>query len=163
MDSTPVEFWLKAHVALLLLSGPVKSLFDDIVFSGIIKPIFSIALLVDKERLPTLVLQAVAALIGLSGLLAGKSPGEFFAPNVPLTSMSNLRPSYEFIVVGGGITGCLMAKRLSDAGHTTVLIHGPGSIPNELTRVPLFNFGNQGNPDHDFRYRGPPLKSGWEG
>ncbi|XP_003743918.1 glucose dehydrogenase [FAD, quinone]-like [Galendromus occidentalis] len=76
-------------------------------------------------------------------------------------SPADLKSAYDFIIVGGVITGCLIAKRLSDAGHSTLLIHGPGSLPNELTRVPLLNLGLHGNPDHDHLYKSPRLNSRW--
>lgn len=71
------------------------------------------------------------------------------------TDYRHLRPSYDYIIVGGGISGCLAANRLS-RHHTVLLVHGPGAVPNIVTRVPLLNSLNQGEESHDFEYKAEP-------
>ncbi|XP_003743919.1 choline dehydrogenase, mitochondrial-like [Galendromus occidentalis] len=142
------------------LSGLWNSI-DEFTFRRLIQPSFDLALSIDADKLPTLIIQAITALVGLLGIFSGQNSVEFFRPRVPLTAPSELFPSYDFIVVGGGISGCLVAKRLSEAGHTTLLIHGPGTLPNTLSRVPLLNYGYLGHPDHDHSYKGPKLNSRW--
>ncbi|XP_022650515.1 glucose dehydrogenase [FAD, quinone]-like [Varroa destructor] len=81
---------------------------------------------------------------------------DYNTKRIPIeTNHKLLRASYDFIIVGGGMAGCLAANRLS-RHYTVLLIHGPGALPNILTRVPLLNALNQAEPSHDFRYVAEP-------
>ena len=43
---------------------------------------------------------------------------------------------YDYIVVGGGSAGCVLARRLSDDRHTKVALLEAGGTPSLLTSIP---------------------------
>ncbi|CAL8069376.1 unnamed protein product [Orchesella dallaii] len=46
--------------------------------------------------------------------------------------------TYDFIVVGGGTSGCVLGHRLSENGAYSVLILEAGNVPNPALSVPVF-------------------------
>ena len=45
-------------------------------------------------------------------------------------------PTYDYIVVGGGTSGCLVAARLAEAGHTVLVLEAGPDDRNPLIRMP---------------------------
>ncbi|OQR68231.1 glucose dehydrogenase-like [Tropilaelaps mercedesae] len=83
---------------------------------------------------------------------------DYDTKRVPIeTDHRHLRASYDFVIVGGGMAGCLAANRLS-LHHSVLLVHGPGELPNIFTRVPMLALLNQGEPSEDFAYVAEPSK-----
>ena len=55
--------------------------------------------------------------------------------------LSNFEPDfskieYDYIVVGGGSAGCVLARRLSDDRHAKVALLEAGGTPSILTSIP---------------------------
>ncbi|MDN5925841.1 MAG: GMC family oxidoreductase N-terminal domain-containing protein [Hyphomicrobiales bacterium] len=65
--------------------------------------------------------------------------------------------TYDYIVVGGGSAGCLLAARLSDDANATVLLieAGPRDL-NPWLHVPSGFFKTINNPRYDWRYKTEP-------
>ena len=79
------------------------------------------------------------------------------ALSVQGAALANLKSEYDFVIVGAGSAGCVMANRLSQDGRTTVLlIEGGGTdIEQEKIsdpRVYTRNFGT----DTDWGYKSTP-------
>ncbi|CAH0380725.1 unnamed protein product [Bemisia tabaci] len=80
------------------------------------------------------------------------------APNnqVPiLTDAPEVQPEYDFVVIGGGSAGAVMANRLSELEDATVLLLEAGGQETDLSRVPLLVPLNQVS-DLDWQYRTKP-------
>ena len=79
------------------------------------------------------------------------------AQSVQGAALANLKSEYDYVIVGAGSAGCVMANRLSQDGRTTVLlIEGGGTnIEQEKIsdpRVYTRNFGT----DTDWGYKSTP-------
>lgn len=74
----------------------------------------------------------------------------FPPPNEPLNS----NESYDFIIIGGGTAGSLLAARLSEDENIKVLLIDRGGSGNDYTDIPFFANGLVGIPNG---YSGPPL------
>ncbi|KIK55980.1 hypothetical protein GYMLUDRAFT_174953 [Collybiopsis luxurians FD-317 M1] len=63
-----------------------------------------------------------------------------FSKSYPQFTLSQLRDEYDYIVVGGGTAGAVLANRLSAQGKYTVLLVERGPIANSwASRVPLLS------------------------
>ena len=66
-------------------------------------------------------------------------------------------PTYDYIVVGAGTAGCLLANRLSaDAGKRVLLIEAGGNDNYLWIHIPVGYLYCIGNPRTDWLYRTEP-------
>lgn len=64
---------------------------------------------------------------------------------------------YDYIVIGAGSSGCLLANRLSgDPGNSVLLIDAGGRNDGLLDKVPMGLFWNIGRQSRDWCYRSAP-------
>lgn len=80
-----------------------------------------------------------------------------FTPQFVVYNKLILRKEYDFIIVGGGSAGCLLANRLSANPNRTVLLIEAGGVENGATDVPLFALLHFHGP-FDWDYRTEPQK-----
>ncbi|XP_064461458.1 glucose dehydrogenase [FAD, quinone]-like isoform X1 [Ornithodoros turicata] len=67
----------------------------------------------------------------------------------------NLKEEYDFIVVGSGSAGSVVANRLSAVPHVSVLLIEAGNAPDAETDVPFLS-GRQMGGKHDWYYKTVP-------
>ncbi|ETX30379.1 GMC family oxidoreductase [Roseivivax isoporae] len=64
--------------------------------------------------------------------------------------------SYDFVVIGAGSAGCVVAGRLSDAGHKVLLLEAGGRDRNPWIHIPLGYAKLYANPTVNWCYRSEP-------
>lgn len=71
------------------------------------------------------------------------------------TPLSQLRKSYDFVVIGGGSAGCVLASRLSEISHWNVLLLEAGGDEFFLMDIPALFMAFQRSP-WDWSYKTEP-------
>ncbi|XP_064488432.1 uncharacterized GMC-type oxidoreductase Mb1310-like, partial [Ornithodoros turicata] len=66
-------------------------------------------------------------------------------------------PRYDYIIVGGGTAGCVLANKLSEDPNITVLVIEAGKAEDATTEIPLYTFLHF-NEHFDWKYRTVPQK-----
>ena len=69
---------------------------------------------------------------------------------------TQLRPYYDYIVVGGGSAGCVVASRLSEDPHNTVLLLDAGGDGTLISDIPGAVGALYGQPTLDWSYKTEP-------
>src|SRR5438552_16658872 len=67
---------------------------------------------------------------------------------------------YDFIVVGGGSAGAVIASRLSEDPNCRVALIEAGERPPEVSALPIAPAAMQLNPATDWMYTADPGKAG---
>ncbi|WP_394728927.1 GMC family oxidoreductase [Altererythrobacter sp. GH1-8] len=67
---------------------------------------------------------------------------------------------FDFVVVGGGSAGAVVAARLSEHRNFKVALLEAGGHPPEIEQVPMATAGLQLDPETDWMYKGDPGKGG---
>jgi choline dehydrogenase-like flavoprotein len=75
-----------------------------------------------------------------------------------LTKRNNWENSYDFIMVGGGTAGSIVASRLSENPNWKVLLLEAGFQENPISDIPLLYPLVPGDPANDWGYRTVPQK-----
>ncbi|XP_075722100.1 4-pyridoxate dehydrogenase-like [Rhipicephalus microplus] len=81
------------------------------------------------------------------------------SPDLSSYDTKDLFNSYDYIIVGAGTAGCVLANRLSADPNRTVLLIEAGGVENAATDIPLFallHFHGQ----FDWEYRTEPQQHG---
>ncbi|CAH1163187.1 unnamed protein product [Phaedon cochleariae] len=78
-----------------------------------------------------------------------------FDPEAHPININHVRPEYDFIVVGGGSAGAVVASRLSETANWTVLLVEAGGDESEISDVPSLSGYLQMSP-MDWMYQTAP-------
>ncbi|KAJ7657362.1 GMC oxidoreductase-domain-containing protein [Mycena polygramma] len=72
-----------------------------------------------------------------------------FSSSYPQRAVDKIDSEYDFIVVGGGNAGCVLARRLSEGGkHTVLLVERGDAGDSWLDRAPLLSLHHWSNGKH---------------
>jgi len=80
----------------------------------------------------------------------------------PADASSNLLDEYDFIVVGGGTAGSVVASRLSEVPEWNVLLIEAGDNPPLMSEIPALTFALQ-KSDMDWQFRTEPEEGSCRG
>ena len=70
--------------------------------------------------------------------------------------MTNNQQEYDFIVIGAGSAGCVVAARLSEVGHSVLLLEAGGKATNPWIHIPLGYAKLYANPTVNWCYQSEP-------
>ena len=71
--------------------------------------------------------------------------------------MKNKMKSYDYIIIGAGSSGCVVANRLSaDPKNSVCLIEAGGGNKQPWISIPAGVFISYANKTHDYMYKGAP-------
>jgi choline dehydrogenase len=102
---------------------------------------------------------SIASAAGLAGALApGLVEQAFVAGEAQAANRAALRASYDYIVVGGGTTGCVLAAELSKSGAQVLLIESGGGDDAPTILNPSIWFYNIGGA-LDYKLAVTPVRS----
>jgi choline dehydrogenase len=83
---------------------------------------------------------------------------DLFDPENRVIDVQHVRTEYDFIVVGGGAAGAIMANRLSEVPSWSVLLLEAGGDETELSDVPILSLFLH-KSKYDWKYRSQPSTS----
>ncbi|XP_045465776.1 glucose dehydrogenase [FAD, quinone] [Harmonia axyridis] len=84
-----------------------------------------------------------------------------FDPESHPVNVRNVRAEYDFVVVGGGSAGAVVASRLSEVANWTVLLLEAGGDENEISDIPSLA-GYTQMSEMDWMYQtSPPVESAY--
>lgn len=98
-------------------------------------------------------LDSVSKILNITETISNELDATQFAENVPL------RREYDFVIIGSGPSGCVLANRLSEQGNYSVLLLEAGSaeIPM-LTNIPM-SASNLQLTDYNWNYATEPQQN----
>ncbi len=74
-----------------------------------------------------------------------------------MVMLMSLQQAYDYIVIGAGSAGCVMANRLSEDPNSSVLLLEAGNKDsNPWIHVPIGYFKTMHNPNTDWCYKTEP-------
>ncbi|KAJ7696428.1 alcohol oxidase [Mycena rosella] len=79
-----------------------------------------------------------------------------FSSPYPQKSVGNLDVEYDYIVLGGGNAGCVLARRLSEAKHTVLLVEKGDAEDSWLNRTPLTSMHHYSDGKHSTVFDSAP-------
>lgn len=65
-------------------------------------------------------------------------------------------PQYDFIIIGAGSAGCVLARRLSETGRRVLLLEAGGSDRSPWVRIPVGYARTFNDPRYNWMYRSEP-------
>jgi len=99
---------------------------------------------------------ARAAFAGLAGLIDCAAADQAFAASeVQAANRRVLKRAYDYVVVGAGAAGCLIAARLAEAGAEVLLVESGGGDDLAAVTTPGLWFTNIGGP-LDWNFKAEP-------
>lgn len=82
--------------------------------------------------------------------------------DLPIIENFENKSTYDYIIVGAGSAGSVLAYRLSSAGHKVLLLESGGK-EDYINTIPLFAFLLQKSPLYDWAYSSTPQKNAANG
>ncbi|KAF8815497.1 GMC oxidoreductase [Phlegmacium glaucopus] len=76
----------------------------------------------------------------------------------PERSLIDVEDEYDYIILGGGTAGCVIANRLSEGGLKVLLVERGSVGDSWASRVPLFSQGHQSTDGRALRFNTIPQK-----
>ncbi|HLZ83586.1 MAG TPA: GMC family oxidoreductase N-terminal domain-containing protein [Caulobacteraceae bacterium] len=99
---------------------------------------------------------ARAAGAGLGGLIDWAAADQAFAGSaVQAANRRSLKRGYDYVVIGAGAAGCLIAARLAEAGAEVLLVESGGGDDSAQVTAPGLWFTNIGGP-FDWNFKAEP-------
>ncbi|WP_179403954.1 GMC family oxidoreductase [Burkholderia guangdongensis] len=100
----------------------------------------------------------LTAAMGVAALLGPEQTEQAWAAGqTQLANRQTLKDSYDYVVVGAGAAGCIVAARLADAGAEVLLVESGGSDDLPQVTTPGLWFTNIGGP-LDWKFRAAPSR-----
>ncbi|HEX7910802.1 MAG TPA: TIGR03862 family flavoprotein [Paraburkholderia sp.] len=98
----------------------------------------------------------LSAATGMAALLgSGQVEQALAAGQTQLANRQAVKDSYDYVVVGAGAAGCIVAARLAEAGAEVLLVESGGSDDLPQVTTPGLWFTNIGGP-LDWKFRAAP-------
>src|SRR5262245_41147951 len=98
-----------------------------------------------------------APVVSRRSLASPRARGKVLAPEDQMADVTQIEGEYDYIVVGAGSAGCVLANRLSaDAGRRVLLLEAGGRDNWIWYHVPVGYLFAIGNPRSDWMFRTEP-------
>ncbi|KAF8993390.1 GMC oxidoreductase [Cyathus striatus] len=81
-----------------------------------------------------------------------------FSSSYPTHNVQDIRDEYDYIIIGGGTAGCVLAKRLTSDATSVLLVERGGVGDSWLSYIPLFSQPFNSNDDRTTALQSIPQK-----